>query len=68
MPELTAIHIGLLALTLVVGVVLGWIFRGERSAKEKIAINAGWQDQLESQQAELDRPAEQNKGLMEQIS
>ncbi len=68
MPELTAIHIGLLALTLVVGVVLGWIFRGERSAKEKIAINAGWQDQLESQQAELDRLAEQNKGLMEQIS
>ena len=68
MPELTAIHIGLLALALVVGVALGWIFRGERSAKEKIAINAGWQDQLESQQAEQDRFAEQNKGLMEQIS
>jgi len=68
MPELTAIHIGLLALALVVGVALGWIFRGERSAKEKIAINAGWQDQLESQQAEQDRLAEQNKGLMEQIS
>jgi len=63
MPELTAIHIGLLALALVVGVALGWIFRGERSAKEKIAINAGWQDQLESQQAEQDRLAEQNKGL-----
>jgi len=68
MPELTAIHIGLLALALVVGVALGWIFRGERSAKEKIAINAGWQDQLESQQAEQDRLAEQNKGLMEQIN
>lgn len=68
MPELTAIHIGLLALALVVGVALGWIFRGERSAKEKIAINAGWQDQLESQQAEQDRLAEQNTGLMEQIS
>ena len=68
MPELTATHIGLLALALVVGLVLGWVFRGERSAKEKIAINAGWQDQLESQQAELDRLAEQNVSLMEQIS
>jgi len=68
MPELTAIHIGILAGALVVGLVLGWVFRGERSAKEKIAINAGWQDQLESQQAELDRLAEQNVTLMEQIS
>jgi len=67
-PEMTVEHIGLLALALVVGLVLGWVFRGERSAKEKIAVNAGWQDQLESQQAEQDRLAEQNKGLMEQIS
>ena len=68
MPEMTAIHIGLLALALVVGVVLGWIFRGDRSAKEKIAVNAGWQDQLESQQSEHSRLAEQNKSLMDQIS
>jgi predicted flap endonuclease-1-like 5' DNA nuclease/uncharacterized coiled-coil DUF342 family protein len=67
-PELTIEHIGLLALALVIGLVLGWFFRGERSAKEKIAVNAGWQDQLESQQAEQDRLAEQNKSLMEQIS
>lgn len=67
-PELTVVHIGLLALALVVGLVLGWVFRGDRAGKEKIAINAGWQDQLESQQAEQDRLAEQNKGLMEQIS
>lgn len=67
-PELTAVHIGLLALALVVGLALGWVFRGERSAKEKIAVNAGWQDQLDSRQAEQDRLAEQNKGLMEQIS
>ena len=67
-PEMTIEHIGLLALALVVGLALGWLFRGERSAKEKIAVNAGWQDQLESQQAEQDRLAEQNKSLMEQIS
>jgi chromosome segregation ATPase len=67
-PELTIEHIGLLALALVVGIVLGWFFRADRAGKEKIAVNAGWQDQLESQQAEHDRLAEQNKSLMEQIS
>jgi len=68
MPELTAVHVGIIAAMLVVGVVLGWIFRGDRSAKEKIAINAGWQDQIESQQSEHNRLAEQNKSLMDQIS
>ncbi|MDX1404762.1 MAG: hypothetical protein R3192_09500 [Woeseiaceae bacterium] len=67
-PELTVVHIGLLALALIVGLALGWFFRGDRAGKEKIAINAGWQDQLESQQAEQERLAEQNKSLMEQIS
>ena len=52
MPELTAVHVGIIAAMLVVGVILGWLFRGDRCAKEKIAINAGWQDQIESQQSE----------------
>lgn len=68
MPELTAIHFGLLALMLVVGAALGWILRADRCAKEKIAVSAGWQNQLESQQSEHNRLAEQNKSLMEQIS
>jgi len=68
MPELTAVHVGIIAAMLVVGVILGWLFRGDRCAKEKIAINAGWQDQIESQQSEHSRLAEQNKSLMEQIS
>ena len=68
MPELTAIHFGLLAGMLIIGMVLGWIFRSDRCAKEKIAVNASWQDQLESQQSEHERLAEQNKSLMEQIS
>jgi predicted flap endonuclease-1-like 5' DNA nuclease len=68
MPELTAVHIGLIAGMLVVGLIIGWIFRGDRCAKEKMAINAGWQDQIESQQSEHNRLAEQNKSLMEQIS
>jgi predicted flap endonuclease-1-like 5' DNA nuclease len=68
MPELTAIHIGLIAGMLVIGLVLGWVFRGDRCAKEKMAVNASWQEQIESQQSEHNRLAEQNKSLMEQIS
>ena len=68
MPELTVVHFGLLALMLVVGVIGGWILRTDRCAKEKIAVSASWQDQLESQQSEHSRLAEQNKSLMEQIS
>jgi len=68
MPELTLVHFGLFALMLVLGVVAGWILRSDRCAKEKIAVSASWQDQLESQQSEHNRLAEQNKSLMEQIS
>lgn len=68
MPELTVIHFGLLGLLFVIGVVVGWFVRADRCVKEKIAVNASWQDQLESQQSEHNRLAEQNKSLMEQIS
>lgn len=61
-------EIAVLAGMLVFGIVLGWIFRGGRCAKEKIAINAGWQEQLESQRSEHNRLASQNQSLMEQIS
>lgn len=68
MPELTVIHLGLLGLVLVVGLAAGWYVRGDRCAREKIAVNAGWQEEFESQQSEHNRLAEQNKSLMEQIS
>lgn len=68
MPEIAPIEIGMLAGMLIIGVALGWIFRAVRCAKEKIAVNAGWQEQLETQRGEHDRLAEQNKSLMEQIS
>jgi len=68
MPELTAVHFGLLTAMLVIGAVLGWIFRSDRCAKEKIAVNAGWQKELEYKQTEHDRLAGQNKSLMEQIN
>jgi len=67
MPELTLVHFGLLGVALLAGVMLGWIFRSGRSKREKIAVNAGWQAQIDSQQSEHDRLAGQNKSLMEQI-
>ena len=68
MPELTIIHFGLLVLMLLAGFIGGWFLRADRCAREKMAVSASWQDQLESQQSEHNRLAEQNKSLMEQIS
>ncbi len=68
MPEITVIHIALLATALIVGVIIGWIFRGRRSNTEKATINAGWQEQMEAQRNEHERLLEQNKSLMEQNS
>ncbi len=61
-------EIAMLAGMLLLGIILGWIFRSGRCIKEKIAVNAGWQEQLESQRGEHDRLAGQNQSLMEQIS
>jgi predicted flap endonuclease-1-like 5' DNA nuclease len=68
MPEITVIHIALLATALIVGVIIGWIFRGRRSSSENATINASWQEQMETQRSEQERLLEQNKSLMEQNS
>ena len=68
MPEITVIHIALLAIALLVGTVLGWVGRGSRTQGEKEAINEGWQEQLEAQRNEHGRLLEQNKSLMDQNS
>ncbi|MBT8078322.1 MAG: hypothetical protein KJO31_07075, partial [Gammaproteobacteria bacterium] len=54
-------------LMLIIGAVLGWIFRSDRCSKEKIAVNASWQEQIGAQKNEHDRLVTQNKSLMEQI-
>ena len=68
MPELTVIHIALMATTAVLGAIIGWVLRGNRSEQEKAAVSAGWQDQIDAQRREGDRLVEQNKTLMEQVS
>jgi predicted flap endonuclease-1-like 5' DNA nuclease/uncharacterized protein YoxC len=68
MPELSISLIVVLVVMLLLGVVVGWFFRGSRSNVEKLAINAGWQEQLEAQRKEHERLLEQNKSLMEQNS
>jgi hypothetical protein len=68
MPELSALHFAAFAILFGIGAVIGWLLRADRCAREKIAVNAGWQEQFESQQAESKRLAEQNRELMEQIN
>jgi predicted flap endonuclease-1-like 5' DNA nuclease/peptidoglycan hydrolase CwlO-like protein len=68
MPEITVIHLALLAISVAIGAVVGWVVRGNRSQEEKSAINAGWQEQIEAQEKETNRLVERNKGLMEQVS
>ena len=68
MPEMSVLHVVLLAITTAIGAVVGWVIRGNRSQEEKAAINLGWQEQIEAQRKEHARLVHQNKGLMEQVS
>lgn len=68
MPDISVIDIAILAGMALIGIVIGWVLRGHRSADEKAAINAGWQEQIEAQRNEHERLIKQNKGLMEQVN
>ncbi len=68
MPEITALYIALIALAVATAAVIGWVLRGQRSTHEKLAINASWQEQVDSHRNEQQRLIEQNKNLMNQIS
>ena len=68
MPEITTAFIAFVAGSIAVGAVIGWITRSKRCAQEKVAVNEGWQRQLEAQRTEHERLLEQNRTLMEQIS
>jgi predicted flap endonuclease-1-like 5' DNA nuclease/peptidoglycan hydrolase CwlO-like protein len=68
MPELSAIHVALMVAAALVGVIAGWILRGQRAEQEKAAVSAGWQEQIDAQRREGGRLLDQNKGLMEQVS
>lgn len=68
MPDFTAIHAALLVLATLIGGVVAWSLRGRRAEQEKAAVNAGWQEQMETQRTEHQRLVDQNKSLMDQIS
>jgi predicted flap endonuclease-1-like 5' DNA nuclease len=68
MPEITVTYIAITAGAVALGALVGWIVRGNRCAREKVAANEGWQQQLEAQRLEHERLIDQNKTLMEQIS
>jgi len=68
MPDITVVHIVLLAAVALVGLVAGWGVRGSRAVRERRAIDAGWQDQIKEERREAERLAEQNKYLIDQSS
>ena len=66
MPDVSAI--AALLLGLLSGLLAGWLLKGLRTRREKAALSAGWQHQLDAQRSENDRIAAQNTSLMEQVS
>ena len=68
MSVLPSSPIYLLALGLLIGAILGWIFRSDRCVKEKIAANASLHEEVELQKSEGKRLEDQNKSLMELVS
>ena len=68
MPEFSAIHVALLLLTALLSGGFAWLLRSKRTGREKAAINAGWQEQMEAQRTEHQRLVSQNKSLMDQVS
>jgi predicted flap endonuclease-1-like 5' DNA nuclease/FtsZ-binding cell division protein ZapB len=67
MPDITAIHVTIIAAIAIVSTLLGWLIRGSRSRHEKAAVNLGWADRVAAQRSEHDRLIEQNRKLMEQV-
>lgn len=68
MPTLSAGALALVLGALLAGVIAGWFLRSLRTSREKAALSAGWQHQLDAQQSENDRIAAQNTSLMEQVN
>lgn len=68
MPVITITHVILLVLSAIIGLIVGWLIRGGRSAQEKAAINAGWKERIAAQETEHHRLVIQNRSLMDQIS
>lgn len=52
----------------VAGLIVGWVLRARRAALEKKAINAGWQHQIDAQQAQNERVSARNTSLTEQLN
>ncbi len=68
MPEFTILGILVLALTAVLGVVLGWSARDRRAAGEASDTGTGWQERIEDRHREQRRLILQNRSLLEQVT
>ena len=67
MPDFSLALISEIGLGLLLGLVIGWILRAARAARERYLVNAGWQEQLNLQYDEVERLREQNAQLLEQV-
>lgn len=55
--------VAMLAIAAVLGALLGWLARGDRAAREKLAINAEWHERAETLEARLAESAERAQTL-----
>lgn len=67
MPTSTPVIVALLLVAIAAGLLAGWLLRSRRCVREKRAVSAGWQQQLDAQQQENERIATQNTSLMDQV-
>lgn len=68
MPEITAIHIALIAVAAAAAFLIGLLFGRKRSERKKDAINKGWREQLAAKETQQARLSEQVKALMTQVT
>jgi predicted flap endonuclease-1-like 5' DNA nuclease len=68
MPELTALHIVLLAALVVAGVAVGWFARDRRAAREKAALDRGLVAELDAHRLERHRLAARSRELAAEAS
>lgn len=67
MPTSLPVLAALLLVAIAAGLLAGWLLRSRRCVREKRAVSAGWQQQIDAQQKENERIATQNTSLMDQV-
>lgn len=67
MPDFSLTLIVAVLISLGIGLAIGWVLRAVRNQKEQEAINAGWREEVDEQDAESGRLTKQNSELLSQL-